>query len=250
MLPELILREEKEGKLAYVMLLGLLSGLTGFGLAKIFFPGMTDILSVVFASIPLVYPLTSVFLDDEKDGRPHIPEIEFYGSLFLGQFLSFLFLGLVFFQDFEMQIGVFSDQMSSLGLAGNAVLPDIFFVVLANNVVLYMSIFAVAAIIGSAGAFILTWNASVLGIFIAKLVSELQGLTEVILGSGQTPSPVAYVPHATFEMAGFIVAGIAGSLVSAAVYREHFDLDTWKDLAKLFATGLLFILLGAMLESA
>ena len=67
MLPELILREEKEGKLAYVMLLGLLSGLTGFGLAKIFFPGMTDILSVVFASIPLVYPLTSVFLNDEED---------------------------------------------------------------------------------------------------------------------------------------------------------------------------------------
>lgn len=250
MLPELILREEKQGNLGYTALLGLLSGLAGFTLAKILFPGMTDILSVVFASIPLVYPLTSVFLNDEKEGRPHIREIEFYGSLFLGQFISFLVLGLIFFQDFEMQIGVFSDQMSSLGLAGNAVLPDIFFVVLANNLVLYVSIFAVAAIIGSAGAFILTWNASVLGLFIAKLVSELQGLTELIIGSGKTPSPVAYVPHATFEMAGFIVAGITGSLVSAAVYREHFDLHTWKDLAKLFATGLIFILLGAVLESA
>jgi len=250
MLPELILREEKEGKLAYVMLLGLLSGFTGFGLAKLFFPGMTDILSVVFASIPLVYPLTSVFLDDERDGRPHTPEIEFYGSLFLGQVVSFLVLGLLFFQDFEMQTGVFSEQVSSLGLAGNAVLPDVFFAVLANNVLLYLSIFAVAAIIGSAGAFILTWNASVLALFLASLLSELQGLKEVVLGSGQTPSPVAYVPHATFEMAGFIVAGIAGSLVSAAVYREHFDLDTWKDLAKLFATGLLFILLGAVLEAA
>lgn len=250
MLPELILREEKQGSLFYVALLGLLSGLTGFGLAKLFFPGMTDILSVVFASIPLVYPLTSVFLNDEKDSRPHMPEIEFYGSLFLGQFLSFLLLGLLFFQDFKMQIGVFSEQMPTLGLAGNAVLPDVFFAVLANNVVLYVSIFAVAAIIGSAGAFILTWNASVLGIFIAKLVSELQGLTELIIGSGETPSPVAYVPHATFEMAGFIVAGITGSLLSAAVYREHFDLDTWKDLAKLFATGLLFILIGAALESA
>ncbi|QKQ98589.1 hypothetical protein GKQ38_03630 [Candidatus Nanohaloarchaea archaeon] len=250
MLPELILREEKQGSLLFVALLGLISGLTGFAVAKIVFPGQTSVLSVVFASIPLVYPLTRVFLDDEDRGRPHSDEIEFYGSLFLGEFVAFLSLGLFFTKDFAMQTAVFSEQAAQLGLAGNAVIPDIFFVVLSNNLVLYLSIFAVSAIIGSAGAFILTWNASVLGVFIAQLVSELKGIAELIMGSGKTPSPVAYVPHATLEMAGFVVAGICGSLVSAAMYREHFDLDTWKDLTKLFLTGVLFIVLGAVLESA
>ncbi|WEL23028.1 stage II sporulation protein M [Candidatus Nanohalovita haloferacivicina] len=250
MLPELILREEKQGSLKYVTLLGLLSGLTGYGIAKFIFPGQTDVLSVVFASIPLVFPLTKVFLEDEENGRPHTDEVEFYGTLFLGQFIAFLTLGLLRPEDFSMQTAVFSEQMTQLGLTGNAILPDVFFVVISNNLVLYLSIFAVAAVIGSAGAFILTWNASALGIFMAHLIAELRGFSEILLGAGKTPSPVAYVPHATLEMAGFAVAGICGSLVSAAVYREHFDTDTWKDLTKLFVGGLLLILVAALLESA
>lgn len=250
MLPELILREEKQGSLKLVTLLGLLSGLIGYGVAKFIFPGQVDLLTVVFASIPLVYPLTKVFLEDENNGRPHTEEIEFYGSLFLGEFIAFLALGLIRPEDFAMQTAVFSEQMTQLGLTGNAILPDVFFVVISNNLVLYLSIFAVAATIGSAGAFILTWNASALGIFMAHLVAELRGLSEILLGAGKTPSPVAYVPHATLEMAGFAVAGICGSLVSAAVYREHFDLETWKDLTKLFIAGIGLIMVAALLESA
>ncbi|MFB6216661.1 MAG: stage II sporulation protein M, partial [Candidatus Aenigmatarchaeota archaeon] len=64
------------------------------------------------------------------------------------------------------------------------------------------------------------------------------------------PSPLCYLPHAAFEMTGFIVAGVAGSLISAALYREHFDMDTWRDYGKLVALGILLILLGAFLETA
>lgn len=250
MLPELVLREEEERNHLLIVLLGLFSGLAGFGAAKIFFPGQTSVLSVVFASIPLVYPLTSVFLEDEKNGRrPHEEEVEFYGALFLGEFLAFLGLALVSTESFYMQASVFSDQAASLGLTGNAVSPDTLYMVLSNNLLLFFSILAVSAVIGSAGAFILTWNASVLGVFIAKLLSELGTIYHILTGSGQTPSPIAYVPHATLEMSGFIVAGITGSLVSAAVYREHFNKDTWKDLAKMVITGVLLIVLGALLES-
>jgi hypothetical protein len=51
-------------------------------------------------------------------------------------------------------------------------------------------------------------------------------------------------------MSGFVIAGIAGSLVSAAVYREHFDRETWKDYIKLIVAGIACIVIGAALEAA
>lgn len=249
MLPELIIREERQENLLLVLILGALSGFAGFLVARQVFPGEIGLVSVLFASIPLVYPLTKVFLEDEKNGRPHMPEIEFYGSLFAGEFLAFLLLGLMFYPEFSMQVSVFSEQLPHIGITGNAVLPSTMQEILSNNLILFFSIFAISAVIGSAGAFILTWNASVLGLFMATFVSELDGM-ELVTGAGQTPPPLAYMPHTIFEMSGFIVAGITGTMVSAAVYREHFDMETWKDLGQLLLTGLTFLLIGVLLESA
>jgi hypothetical protein len=46
------------------------------------------------------------------------------------------------------------------------------------------------------------------------------------------------------------VAGISGSLISAAIYREHFDKDTWIDYMKLVGLGIGLILIAAVLETA
>ena len=121
--------------------------------------------------------------------------------------------------------------------------------ILSNNLLVFTGILTVSAIIGSAGAFILVWNASVLGKFFASLLENLNGL-EVLTGNSQAATPIAYIPHATLEMTGFIIAGISGSMISAAVYREHLDSDTWMDIVKLVVVGLGFVLLGALLETA
>lgn len=231
MLPELILREEEEENLALLALLGLVSGLTGFAAAKLLFPSQADLLGVIFASIPLIFPLTSYFLERENETAPHLPEVEVYGAVFLGEVLAFISLGLYFPQAFAIQEQV-------IGATGNAVAPSAFSAVLSNNVMVFLGILGVASIIGSAGAFVLTWNASVLGVFFADLFRE------------SAVKPLAYVPHATFEMGGFIIAGIAGSMISAAVYREHFERETWIDIAELAAAGLFLLLVGALLETA
>ncbi len=234
MLPELILREELHDNYLLLFLLGAVASLAGLFAARFLFPDQLSVLAVVFASIPLVYPLTSKFLEDEDGDQSYVEEVVIYGSLFIGELAGFTALSLFYPEALALQAEV-------AGLTGNAVNPGFFGQVLFNNLAVFTGILAVSAIFGSAGAFILVWNASVMGKFFAELFMKFQGLEKA--------TPLLYFPHAAFEMTGFIIAGITGSLISAAVYREHFDRETWRNLAVFLLTGILCILLGAVLES-
>lgn len=234
MLPEVILKEENLGRYDLLFLTGILSALTGFMVAGFAYPSKVSVFTVMFAALPLVYPLTAKFLRDENQNKPHLSEIASYFSLFAGQASAFLILGILYG-------GNFSTQMSVIGATGNFLNLDSLFVqIFVNNMTVFSIIFLASALIGSAGAFILTWNASVLGVFFAHLIS-LRGTSEFV-------NPILYVPHATLEMSGFIIAGITGSLVSAAIYREHFEFDTWQDYGLLLSLGVSLVLTGAFLE--
>lgn len=243
MIPELIYREERVEDYSLLMILGAVSGLLGFIVASIFYPSQADVLTVVFASIPLIYPLMRFFLEDENHRRPHLPEIKVYGSLFVGEVIAFFALAYVFAESFQVQ----SNTIATITGSATSIGP--FFSILANNLVVFGAILLISVIIGSAGAFVLTWNASVLGVFFADLVRSMEH-SGSLLTCLPNPSPLCYLPHATLEMTGFIIAGVSGSLISAAIYREHFDKETWKDYLKLVTTGLLLVVIGALIESA
>ena len=234
MLPELILKEERTDDYPVLFLLGLLASVGGFFAARTLFPDQSNVLSVVFASLPLIYPLTAKFLEDEKEEPSYIEEVSLYGALFAGQVFGFTALSLAYPESLSLQAEV-------AGLTGNAVVSGLFTQILTNNLLVFTGILAVSAIFGSAGAFILVWNASVMGKFFAELISRAQGW--------ERAAPLLYFPHAAFEMTGFIIAGVAGSLISAAVYREHFDKETWKNLVLLVLSGVCCILIGASLET-
>ncbi|MFB6158429.1 MAG: stage II sporulation protein M [Candidatus Nanohalobium sp.] len=234
MLPELILKEERTDDYPVLLLLGLLASVGGFFAARTLFPNQSNVLSVVFASLPLIYPLTAKFLEDEKEEPSYIEEISLYGALFTGQVFGFTALSLVYPESLSLQSQV-------AGLSGHAVAHGLFLEILFNNLLVFTGILAVSAIFGSAGAFILVWNASVMGKFFAELVMELQGLNKA--------APLFYFPHAALEMTGFILAGITGSLISAAAYRKHFKKQIWTRYILLAALGLSAVLAGAGLET-
>lgn len=280
MLPELIFREERFQNTAQLTILGFMTALLGFGAAKVLFPSEIGLVAVVLAAIPLIYPLTRFFLEDEENERAHIPEVFTYGALFLGQVIGFFVVAYHNPEILSLQISMFETQLASMGITGYATNVGPFMRILANNIMVFFFILSTATIIGSAGTFILTWNASVLGVFLATLTNELsESYQKIITGTDLTPTPLAYVPHATFEMTGFIVAGISGSLLSASLYRaidsfleesELSDLESpkelledlgflmeelvekihWLDYAKMIFLGLLLIYIGAVLETA
>lgn len=231
MLETIFLLEEERENFISLALLGIISGIIGFSVSAAIFPSEKDVLAVVFAAIPLIYSLNEKFLDDESKSLPHIPEIEIYLSIFAGIAVSFAALSFRFPEAFEVQSAI-------VGATGGAIRDAGFSVIVSNNLTVFSSIFLISLLVGSAGAFILAWNASVFGVFMAEVFSMNPFMT------------LAYLPHSLFEMSGFVIAGISGTLFSAAVYREHFDRETWKDYIKLVLTGISCILLGALLETA
>lgn len=255
MLPEFILREEESQNYFLLFLLGFLSVVLGFGAANILFPSESDLIAVFLAAIPLVYPLTKFFLDDEKEGMPHTPEITTYFSLFAGEVLAFTVLGYMTPELFELQVSIFEQQLLGMGITGYSISGTAFMDILLNNLVVFGFILGVALLIGSAGAFILTWNASVLGVFLGILAKEMPQGIEHVLSCGKSPlasdvvSPICYIPHATFEMTGFIVAGISGSLMSAAIYRGHLSPEVWENLIWMTLTGIGLVYIGAGIET-
>lgn len=237
MLPEIILEEEEELDYTRLVFAGGFAAILGFLFAQVLFPSQRAILAPVFAAIPLIYPLMSYYL--EREERPDFfQETSVYASLFIGITAGFFSISLVMPELFSM-------QLEMIGITGYATANVSFLSVLMNNLMVFMGILLVSFLLGSAGAFILVWNASVMGAFFAYLVNDLSSIAGIVSAA----SPLAYVPHASLEMTGFIIAGMLGTTASASVYRDHWSMDHWKNLGRLLVVGTIAILCGAVIET-
>ncbi|PJD00839.1 hypothetical protein COU38_04275 [Candidatus Micrarchaeota archaeon CG10_big_fil_rev_8_21_14_0_10_54_18] len=92
--------------------------------------------------------------------------------------------------------------------------------------------------------FILVWNASVWGVFLSKIIN-----TNPIVA-------LSYLPHRLLEMSGFVLAGIAGALLSHQF--EHFKKGhhnkrvfrrILNDIGLLVFIGVVAIIIWGLIES-
>jgi len=115
--------------------------------------------------------------------------------------------------------------------------------ILTNNLRVAMFSFIFAFIFGAGAVFILLWNAGILGICIGLMSKNLM---EIPVNS------IRFLPHGIPEIAGYILAGLAGSLISIAVIRKA-DREILKSVAwdsiKVLAFGVALVLLGAFIEA-
>lgn len=238
MLPELIMKEEELLNYKALAMLGAGSGLIGIGIANRFFPGNGSLVAPMIAAVPLVFPLMNYYFREEEDPE-FLTETMIYGSIFTGLVGAF-FIGGLIVPDF------FTAQIQTTGITGQATAENPTFVgVLSHNLTLFISILGISAFLGSSGAFILSLNASMVGVFFADLANSLSSFG----GLFSTGSPIAYLPHTSLEMAGFIAAGILGTTSSASIYRQHLSLEHWKQLSKLLGVGVTSIVLAAFIET-
>jgi uncharacterized membrane protein SpoIIM required for sporulation len=118
-----------------------------------------------------------------------------------------------------------------------------FMEIMTNNLRVTAFSFIFAFIFGAGAVFILLWNAGILGICIGLMSKSL---ADIPINS------IRFLPHGIPEIAGYILAGLAGSLISIAVIRkadsEIIKSVTW-DSAKVLAAGIALVLLGALIEA-
>jgi len=193
------------------------------------------------AAIPLIYSIIKV--EEKKDLsdlneknllKEHAKALKVFIYYFLGATIAYAFWYVVL--PSNMLNALFNVQTSTIAgirssVTGNAYsLTQIFFDILSNNLKVLIFCVLFSFIYGIGAVFILTWNASVIGVAIGDTIRS--GLLQIGDGLKLTTSHhyasvisyglLRYSLHGILEILAYFVAGLAGGIVSTAVIRHDF----------------------------
>jgi len=239
----------------------------GYGLAGIFFKNSISV-AMLFLSTLLIVPTLIKLLKYEeraesREGsrhffRNHKEVFETYLFLFIGTFAGYIALGQIFSLQFE---GIFQFQLNFLksqeGLSSelinnflnNGFTPSMQHVLglLNNNLAIAVICFLLSLFYGAGAIFLLMLNASIFSAFIVFVMDQLSTrLSESFAVIS------FFLLHLVPETAGFLMAAIAGGVMSKALITEKFGSRGFRNVAKdsalLLLIACVFIILAAFIE--
>ena len=220
--------------------------------------GIIAPLLVTVAMTPVVY---RILADEEEEDclvaenkikenfwQRHDDVILLFGLFFIGNFISIFAISV--FAPEEFVEAAFAQQLiditavtaiSGAALSGSALLSAI----LSNNLKIMIFAFGLSFLFATGALFILSWNASILALFLADFLRHGM-LTEFALNTA------GILPHVLIEMTAYFLAGIAGGMLSAGVVREKFNSPEFRLIVRdsFFMLGLsiLSVALGGLVE--
>lgn len=227
--------------------------------AEQLFPQQSSMLAIALITIIFIPFFQQLFEIEEKTDieakgnifARHAKSISVFSAFFLGVTFAMTFL-FVFFHSasiFELQTATIKS------ISGYVVNPGDFMKFLVNNTKVMLLVFALSVMFGAGAIFILTWNASVIAVYLGLVaqpfVSKL-GASGVLLGV-----PVGLggiILHGIPEIFAYFVAGLAGGILSVSVIRENVGGSRFRTA---FADSLMFlaaaealIIVAAFIEAA
>lgn len=249
---------------------GFLYSLIGFFLSYFVFRAIAGILMVflvVLATVPLIY--TTTRKEEELDLR-HQREWRILEehSRFL-TFLLFLFLGITtaFVVAYVLLPGslvnsVFTIQNQAIqevnsNVVGNVTAFGLLRGIVFNNLKVLFFCLAFSFLYGTGAIFILTWNASVIAAAVGNLIknelastASLVGFTGVAAYFGITTfSFMRYLTHGVFEILAYLVAGLAGGIISFAIINQNLsDEKVLFDISSLVLVSIFLIFMAGIIE--
>lgn len=225
-----------------------------FSLGGIMFD-TSGIFSVLFVIIPSAYFMTVLIKREERIEEKDIQE--FHKKRFWDKHFTHILLLLIFFigvtlafavwhffldpNFFQVQDAVINRIQGISGALTKGSFAD-FNRILSNNFQVMMFAFLFSLFFGAGAVFILVWNASILGVAIARISETIWHIP----GSG-----TLFVTHGVLEIGAYIVAGLAGSIISAAVMRRNKSAVLkiiLIDAVLLMGVAFILILAGALVE--
>lgn len=159
---------------------------------------------------------------------------------------------------------VFYDQKNDLVsrgiISGNALGGLDFANILFNNLKVMALIFVFSFVFGAGAIFILSWNASVIGVLIAKIAENPGQFGAITVVPGNAFAnyffalPFTFfrlLPHGFFEFLGYFIAAVAGGIFSVAIIREKLTANkefVLMDITKYMAIATICVAIGAAIE--
>lgn len=193
----------------------------------------------------------------------HWPIIVVLSMFFLGLVLGFVFWYLSLPGDqgtklFAAQVNELRAISGSLVGAGYAVqysAAQAFEVIFMHNLEVLGLVLAFSVLYGAGAVFVLIWNASVISVFLGNLARKyvLQQPGEYALLTALGTGFLGLLPHGTFELLSYTTGALAGGILSASIARKSYRLPSFPlvvhDVAKLAAWAVVFLAIGAAIES-
>lgn len=228
---------------------------------KIYVPNsvnLSGLFSVLFAVIPAAYFITRAINAEEaieekyierhlrkslwKRHEKYILTLLFF---FAGVTVSFALWSMVLSPDFFQIQTLKINSIQGRIMDGLSVdVARTFNTILVNNLQVMSFSILFSFIFGAGAIFIIMWNASVLGVYIGELSKSLWDIPIVSL---------SFLPHGIPEIAGYVVAGFAGSIISVAILRGNTNSRVLRgvlfDAGKLIILAIVLIALGAFIEA-
>ena len=229
---------------AAMILLGFLYSSVGLLLSLWIFKDQASLVMVfltVMACIPLVF--NTIKREEKKDLtiekesvllKEHAKALEFLVFMFIGFTISYA-LWYVFLPSNLVHNAFYTQTKTILqinsGVTGNAsVRFGLFTKILFNNIKVLIFCILFAFLYGVGAIFILTWNASVIGVaignFIRTNISTIASEHHLVIAGNYfqifSLGLFRYALHGIPEIAAYFIGGLAGGIISVAVIRHDF----------------------------
>jgi len=133
-------------------------------------------------------------------------------------------------------------------------------VIMGVNLKLLLFIFLTSFIFGAGSLFIISWNASIIGVYIGEITLKYYSMVDnapfakffsYVIGFFYSVGRIFF--HGILEFGGFFIAAIAGGLISIAIFKNNFDLKIFKKMAfrsiVLFVFSAFLIIMAAYVET-
>ncbi len=214
---------------------GAMYSFVAFLLAYIVFKEISGILMVflvVLASLPIIYTTIKeeeeIELHIEKEWtllKEHTKILMLFMALFMG--ILFAFSTIYIFSPESVVNDVFTLQHKAIsdvsaGVQGAVIQPTASFSkIFMNNIKVLFFCLVFSLLYGSGAIFILTWNASVIAAAIGNVVKQELAIGISSYFAIATFSFFKYMSHGILEIAAYLVAGLAGGIISIAVIKHN-----------------------------
>ena len=227
------------------------------------YASLVTIFLTALCSVPIIYG--AIKLEEKKDLiiqkesyllKEHGKALSFFMFLFLGFTITFSLWYIFLPADLTNEL--FSVQtkdinrieMISQGATGNAVaLLSTFSKIFFNNLRVMVFSLIFAFFFGFGAIFILTWNASIIGVAIGNFIETSISSGNFLIASFGF---LRYLIHGVPEIFAYFMAGLAGGIISVAVIRHDFGEHKFKhivfDSADLIIGAVFILFVAALLE--
>jgi len=243
----------------FILFLSLIYVFIAYGIAYLFFKESMSLVAVFTLTIILIPSLHHIISLEEqierKNGlrhffRNHATIFKVYFAAFLGILIGFVMIGALFdsVDIYAYQIDFLTGQ-SSIGagaiskFASGSYVPSFADVIglFSQNLGVMLIAFALSVFYGAGAVFLVVFNASLFSAFLFSFINS----------TSKTIASISFI-HFIPEISGFLLAAIAGAILSAAIINESFSSPYFKNVMKNTCIMLVFsialVFMGVILE--